>query len=145
MKYRHFHPPGTSFCSTYTEILTFSLSGGDFYYTFNEISIFSPSQNVFLLCVYWNINILTLQRWLWPHPGTPQKYSRSSRAWKSNLFNKKTKRKHEKHRYLFVIFEDPLEGTPLLACRRWLLLHVYWNINIFTLPERLFALRIMKY
>ena len=29
MKYLHFHPPGTSFCSTYNEILTFSPSRGD--------------------------------------------------------------------------------------------------------------------
>ena len=51
MKYQHFHPPGTSFCSTYNEILTFSLSRGHFYYTYNEISTFSPSRNVFLLYV----------------------------------------------------------------------------------------------
>jgi len=62
-KYQHFHPPGTSFCSMYNEILTFSLSGGYFYYTYNEISTFSSSRNVFLLHVYWNINIFT-QRWL---------------------------------------------------------------------------------
>ena len=27
MQYQHFHPPGASFCSTYTEILTFSFCG----------------------------------------------------------------------------------------------------------------------
>ena len=29
MKYQHFRPPGAPFCSTYNEILAFSLSGGD--------------------------------------------------------------------------------------------------------------------
>ena len=53
------------------------------------MSTFSPSRNVFLLYVYWNIIIQAL--------------------W------------------------------------RWLLLHVYGNINILTLPERLFDLCILKY
>ena len=60
MKYKHFHPPGTSFCSTYTEILTFSLSRGNFDYTYNEISTFSQSKRRVLLYVKWNINILGL-------------------------------------------------------------------------------------
>ena len=30
MKYQHFHPPGTSFCSKYNEILTFWPSRGDY-------------------------------------------------------------------------------------------------------------------
>ena len=67
MKYQHFHPPGTSFCSTYNEILTFLLSGGNFYHTYNEISTFSPYQNVFLLYIYWNINIFILRRLLLLH------------------------------------------------------------------------------
>ena len=44
MKYQHFHPPGTSFCSTYNEILTFSLSWGDLYYTYNKGTLRAQSQ-----------------------------------------------------------------------------------------------------
>ena len=35
-----------------TRILTFFVSGGDFYYTYNQISTFLDSQSVFLLYVY---------------------------------------------------------------------------------------------
>ncbi len=57
MKYQHFHPPGASFWSTYNKILTFLFSEGHFYYTYTEISTFSPSRNAFLRYVYWNIKI----------------------------------------------------------------------------------------
>ena len=44
MKYQHFHPPATSFYSTYSEILTFSLSWGDFYYAYNKGTLRAQSQ-----------------------------------------------------------------------------------------------------
>ena len=187
MKYLHFHPPGTSLCSTYTEILTFLLSGGDFYYTYTEISICSPSQNIYLLYVYWNINILTLQRWLCPPPWDPQKYSQSCRAWKSN-FTYAPLTRHFHFTYAAVALhptaapQQPQQAqrqpqwgpqqhhnspraipvapvTPQLPTaasssptaataaqqQPQRTENVKWNINIFTLPERLFALRIVKY
>ncbi len=128
MKYQHFLPPGTSFCYTYTERLTFFISGGHFYYTYTEISTFSPSRNVFLLYVYWNINILTLQTWLWPHPGTPQKYSRSSRSWKSNFLSENTTIKEIKKSKLVLDFWSSS-----------------WRDAPAGLPEVNFTTRILKY
>ena len=174
MKYQHFRPPGTPFRSTYNEILTFLLSapfrstyneiltfflsGGNFYYMSNEISTFpSPPDRLFDVrimkyyhfCspeVTFTTRILKYQHFLPPGTSFCSTYT--------EILTFPLSGGHFYYTYNEISTFAPSRNVLLLyvywninifTLWRSLLLHVYWNINIFILPERLFALRILKY
>ena len=155
MKYQHFHPPGMPLCSTYNEILTFSLfrsapGSGFFVFVRGIVELaWGPS------------------RWVWAetaHNDTP---------WEPHFFEPLGGGRFLLHLFTMVLTMGHIyiyiyifatehkwiimdyHGLSLIiyvfwninifTLRRSLLLHVYWNINIFILPERLFAQRIVKY